>query len=174
MEIINLKVGYIQTNCYILKKANEYLIIDPGDEAAKIKNHIKGEVKGILITHNHFDHVGALDELKKYYQCEIYHYLNLKEGKNNISDFNFEVIYNPGHTKDSISFLFDKDLFCGDFIFEDSIGRTDAGGNNQDMKESINRIIKYPLNIHIYPGHGNQTILKKEIDTLLYFKDHYL
>ncbi|MFA7120947.1 MAG: MBL fold metallo-hydrolase [Bacilli bacterium] len=174
MEIKTLRVGYLQTNCYILKKDKEYLIIDPGDEASKIINYIDGEVKGILVTHNHFDHIGALDELKEHYQTKVYHYSNLKEGKNKISTFNFEVIYNPGHTKDSISFLFNNDLFCGDFIFEDSIGRTDAGGNNQDMKNSITKIIKFPLNINVYPGHGNKTTLKAEIDTLLYFKEHYL
>ena len=174
MQVKIIKVGYLQTNCYILKKDHKYLIIDPGDEANKIINYIDGKVEGILITHNHFDHVGALDELKAYYQTKVYHYLNLKEGQNKISIFNFEVIFNPGHTKDSISFLFDKDLFCGDFIFEDSIGRTDAGGNTQDMKESITKIIKYPPQINIYPGHGNKTILKNEIDTMLYFRDNYL
>ncbi|MDD4706381.1 MAG: MBL fold metallo-hydrolase [Bacilli bacterium] len=174
MEIKTLRVGYLQTNCYILKKDHKYLIIDPGDEANKIINYIDGDVEGILVTHNHFDHIGACDELKEYFKCKVYHYSNLKEGKNKISIFNFEVIYNPGHTKDSISFLFDNDLFCGDFIFEDSIGRTDAGGNNKDMKDSIMKIIKYSPNINIYPGHGNKTILKNEIDTLLYFKEHYL
>ncbi|MDD2409677.1 MAG: MBL fold metallo-hydrolase [Bacilli bacterium] len=174
MEIKTLRVGSLQTNCYLLKKDNKYLIIDPGDEADKIINYIHGDVKGILITHNHFDHVGALNQLKEYYHVPVYHYLNLKEGEIKISIFNFEVIYNPGHTKDSISFLFENDLFCGDFIFENSIGRTDAGGNNQDMKKSIMKIIKYSPSINIYPGHGNKTTLKNEIDTLLYFKDNYL
>ena len=65
MEIKKLKVGYIRTNCYILIEKNDAIIIDPGDEYEKIKEETKGlNIKAILITHYHFDHVGALSYLK--------------------------------------------------------------------------------------------------------------
>ena len=65
MEIKTIVVGPLQTNCYILTKSNQTLIIDPGDEPNKIINEINKEVIGILITHYHFDHIGALNTIKE-------------------------------------------------------------------------------------------------------------
>lgn len=80
MEIINLKLGMLKTNCYILKEGNETLIIDPADEYFKIDEIIKNtDLKGILITHNHFDHIGALNQLLKNYQTKTYDKNNLEE-----------------------------------------------------------------------------------------------
>ena len=66
MKIKSVVVGSLETNCYIIEKDGEILIIDPGDEASKIIESITGEVVGIIITHHHFDHVGALESVKKY------------------------------------------------------------------------------------------------------------
>ena len=117
MNIKTVKVGYLQTNCYIIENQNNTLIIDPGDEAEKIIKAIEKPVVGIIVTHYHFDHVGALDAVKNHFQTQIYDIHNLKEGKNKKFDFNFEVIYTPGHKEDLISILMDNNLFCGDFIF---------------------------------------------------------
>ena len=170
MKIDRIEVGILNTNCYILKKDNKCLIIDPGDEANKIIDYINGEVVGIIITHYHFDHVGALNDLVNKYKVKVYDINNLKEGENKIDCFNFEMIKTPGHKSDLISLLFDKYLFCGDFIFEDSIGRTDLDtGNFKEMQESIRKIIKLDKNIIIYPGHGNITTLEREIPNLKRF-----
>ena len=67
MEIKTIVVGPLQTNCYILTKNKQTLIIDPGDEPNKIINEINKEVIGILITHYHFDHIGALNTIKEKY-----------------------------------------------------------------------------------------------------------
>ena len=104
----------------------------------------------------------------------IYNYSNLEEKEYTISDFSFEVIYNPGHTSDSISYYFKdiESLFCGDFIFYESIGRCDLPtGNINKMKESIKKIKKYPKNIKIYPGHDISTTLNYEIENNIYFKE---
>lgn len=167
MNIKTVKVGYLQTNCYIIEYQNNTLIIDPGDEAEKIIKAVEKPVVGIIVTHHHFDHVGALDAVKKHFQTQIYDIHNLKEGENKISDFNFEIIYTPGHKEDLISILMDNNLFCGDFIFENGIGRFDLeGGNFKDMQKSILKILKYDPSITIYPGHGDPTTLKKEISNL--------
>ena len=65
MNIKRVVVGSLEENCYIVEKNNKCIIIDPGDEADKIISNITCEVVGILITHYHFDHIGALDELKE-------------------------------------------------------------------------------------------------------------
>lgn len=144
MKLDRVVVGDLQTNCYILSINDNCIVIDPGDEYDKIKEKIGSKnVVGVIITHHHFDHVGAL----KYFN-NIYDYNNLKEGINNIGKFTFEVIYTLGHTKDSISTYFKEDnvMFVGDFIFKDAIGRTDLGGSKIDM---INSLKKYQSMIKI-------------------------
>lgn len=169
MEIKKLKVGYIRTNCYILINDSDALIIDPGDEFEKIKEEAKDlNIKAILITHYHFDHVGALSNFKN---IEIYDYKDVNK-KINLNNFEFEVIETKGHTSDSVSFYFEKDnkLFSGDFLFQHTIGRTDLETSNySDIMKSIEKIKKYPVNTEIYPGHGNNSILKDEIENNPFF-----
>lgn len=168
IEIVN--VGMLSTNCYILSIDNHVLIIDPGDEYEKIIKCVGSRIiDGVLITHSHFDHIGAKDKFDKKL---IYDFNNLKEGINTLGKFEFEVIYTPGHKEDSISFYFDKEksLFCGDFIFYEAIGRTDFdGGNELDMKESIKKTKRFDDDVTIYPGHGVKTTFKHERMYNLYF-----
>ena len=166
MDIKKVVVGELEENCYILSIDDECLVVDPGAEFEKIKEVIADKkVLGILVTHHHFDHVGALEEILKYYGTTVYDFNNLKEQEYKIGPFTFEVIYNPGHTEDSISFYFreNKIMFVGDFIFLGSIGRCDLeGGNFQKMEESIDKITRISENITLYPGHGIKTTLDYE------------
>ena len=173
MKIDTIKVGYLQENCYILDIGNNVLVIDPGDEGDKIINLIGNRrVVGILITHSHFDHIGAIHDLENFYHCKTYRYKDLKIGENKLEDFKFEVLYMPGHKDDLVCFYFKEEncMFVGDFIFENGIGRTDLeGGNIDDMLESISKILQYKEDIILYPGHGNKTTLNKERETLNYY-----
>ena len=173
MSIEIVKVGYLECNCYLLIKGNNVLIIDPGDEADKIISMVGGKnVNGVIITHHHFDHVGALEDILDKYDTKIYDYYNLDEGENRIGVFVFDVIYTPGHKEDAITIYFknDKIMFVGDFVFKDSIGRCDLdGGNEKDMNESIMKLKKYDDDIIIYPGHGDKTILGYEKKNNIYF-----
>ena len=169
MNIKKIEVGMLKTNCYILEYNNECLIIDPGDDFYKLKENISKKVVGVLVTHNHFDHVGALKDVLEFYHVSLYNKNNLIEGVNKISSFRFEVLYNPGHTIDSITFIFDDIMFCGDFIFEGTIGRCDIGGDFNMMKDSIKKVLKSNRNYIIYPGHGNSTTLDIERDNLKSF-----
>ena len=175
MKIEIVKVGSIRCNCYILEKDGKVLIIDPGDEFEKIDKKIDGrEVVGVIITHHHFDHVGALDKVINKYKCKVYDRNNLSEGEHRIDNFNFSIIYTPGHKEDSITIYFkeEKIMFCGDFIFKDGVGRCDMeGGSIKDMMSSIDKIKKYDRDILIYPGHGERTSLGYEIDNNIYFRN---
>ncbi len=166
MKIEKVIVGDLEENCYIISKENSCLIIDPGAEFEKIKETInKRKVVGVLLTHHHFDHVGALKEILDFYQTQFYDFNTLKEKEYTIDPFTFEVIYNPGHTKDSISFYFKKEklMFVGDFIFLNSIGRCDLeGGSFKEMQESIEKIKALKDDITLYPGHGSKTTLEYE------------
>ena len=172
MKIDIVRVGYLSENCYIVSNGDTCLVIDPGDESEKIIESIGNKkVLGILITHHHFDHVGALDDIKNKYNAPVYDINNLKEGIKQIENFTFKVIYNPGHTDDSISFYFEEDniMFVGDFVFRESIGRCDLGGSIPLMKQSINKLKEYSKDITLYPGHGEATTLNYEKENNPYF-----
>lgn len=148
MKIKKLIVGELDENCYILEQDGKYLVIDPGAEFEKIDTEIDGELEEILVTHNHFDHVGALKELEQKYGVQANQYKQ--------KTFKYEIISTPGHTNDSKSFYFsqDKVMFTGDFLFYNSIGRMDLPtGSQKEMQESLEKISNYPLDTKIYPGH---------------------
>lgn len=174
MEIRKIKVGYLQTNCYIAVHNNNCIVIDPGDDPSLIEKQIgDNTVLGILITHSHADHIGAVDYISKKYSVPIYDYNNLDEKKYSMGDFKFEVIKNPGHTNDSISFYFYEYnfMFVGDFIFKNTIGRTDLeGGNMEKMNNSLKKLSTYSKSIRLYPGHGEDTTLKEELQNNYYLK----
>ncbi len=156
LKIYKIIVGSIQTNCYVVARQSACVIIDPGDEAGKIidaikKTNLKPEC--ISLTHSHFDHTGAVEELKKE--------LNIQ-----VSDPSFfEVIETPGHTKDGVCFVEknSKVIFTGDTLFKGSIGRTDLpGGNYAEMKKSLQRLMDFSDDFKIYPGHGEESTVGEE------------
>lgn len=176
MKVEKLVVGLYQENCYFIIKDNKCLIVDPGDESNKILSKLKKEnleLIAILITHAHFDHIGALNDLLNIYKVPVYYnnvnneinYNNIiyiKEEKYNIDIFSFEVIFTKGHRNDLSTFYFYNDniMFTGDFLFKLSIGRTDLEYASYDeMLKSIKKIKKYDNNIIIYPGHGDKSTL---------------
>lgn len=166
MTIKTVKVGWLETNCYIISIDNECLIIDPGADYNKIVREI-GYLKpiGIIVTHYHFDHIGALEEVKNRYNIPIYDINNLEEKEYTIGNFKFEVIYTKGHHNTCITIYFkeDKKMFVGDFIFKGGIGRTDLeDADEKEMIKSLNKIKTYPDDITIYPGHGDITKLGYE------------
>lgn len=170
MKIKTVVVGPLETNCYILIIGNVALIIDPGDDWEKIEKECCDlNVLGVVVTHRHFDHIGALTDALNNTGATLYDIKNLSEGFYNIGNFSFKCIYTPGHKEDCISLYFEKEnlLFCGDFIFYGSIGRWDfEGGSIKDMKESIKNILKFPVDMAIFPGHGGETNLGAEKDNL--------
>lgn len=172
MNIKTVVVGDLKTNCYILEKGNNAIVIDPGADGDKIISNIEQKVIGIIITHSHDDHVGAMMDIMNKYNCPIYNGNNLADGKHSIENFSFEVIHTPGHKDDSITLYFKEDniMFVGDFIFKGGIGRTDLeGASPYDMKQSINLILKYPKETILYPGHFGRTTLGEEENNLNYF-----
>ncbi len=189
MKVEKVVVGLLEENCYLLIKDDKCIIVDPGDEYNKIKNKIESlnlTVIGVLITHAHFDHIGALDKLLNDYNTYVYYHninneivydklIDVKEEKYQISNFKFEVIYTKGHRNDSVTYYFYNEgiMFTGDFIFKLSIGRTDLEyGNYQDIINSIDKIKTFNDKIIIYPGHGEETNLKYEIENNYYFKEN--
>ncbi len=157
-----------QDNYIWLVSTNEgSIVVDPG-ESKKILNLIDNneiDLKGVLITHHHFDHTNGLSDLLNKRGLEVYGPKNNVHGINNIVKNNdkftvigidFEVIEIPGHTLDHIAFYSFNDgqpiLFCGDTLFSGGCGRVFEGTFNQ-MFIALKKISKYPSETKIFCGH---------------------
>ncbi len=196
MQVQVIPVGMLQTNCYILSASDgTAAIIDPGDEAERIVRFVEGEglsVKGIWLTHGHFDHVEAVLPLKEAFSCPIIacnaEKLLLGDPQLNLSGhftdravsvsadilytdndtFDFggttvTVLHTPGHTSGSCCYLVESLLFSGDTLFESSIGRTDfPTGDMAAMQASLGRLAALDGNLAVFPGHGPATELDRE------------
>ena len=174
MEIEKIVTGLLDENCYVLKKNDTCLVVDPGDDFIKIKE-VVGECKvlGVLLTHSHFDHIGALRNFLTKRSVKIFKKSSTEEKEYQIGDFSFQVIYTPGHSKDSICFYFEEEkaMFVGDFIFKESIGGWDLpGGEEGEMKDSLTKIKEYPSDITLYPGHDEVTTLAYELEHNSYLR----
>jgi len=166
LNILRIVVGLLAENCYIItNEKKEAIVIDPGDDSKKIQDVLQGYVvKEILVTHHHFDHIGAVEELEQVYGLKHNNYQYT---------FGYQVISTPGHTKDSVSYYFEhlSVLFDGDFVFKRAIGRTDLGGNDYDMKKSLSFLFNnFPKNTILYPGHGEATTIQ---DEEIYLDDYF-
>ena len=157
------------TDNYIwLVSTNEgSIVIDPGESKniQKLIDNKKIDLKGILITHHHYDHTNGLSELVKINELEVYgpvnniddinHRLTDKD-KISIIGIDFDVISIPGHTLDHIGFYSananNPILFCGDTLFAGGCGRIFEGTYEQ-MFHSLKKITKLPTNTNIYCGH---------------------
>ena len=175
MEIRKIVVGALEENCYVLIKNDTCIIVDPGADYNKIKEVIKdNKVLGVLITHSHFDHIGALRNFLTKRSIKIFKRSNLEDNKEyKIGDFTFKCILTPGHSKDSVTFYFEEDkiMLVRDFLFKESLGRTDfPGGSDIEMQESIKKILEYDDDIKLYPGHDDETILGYEKKNNPYLK----
>ncbi len=166
VDVIRVVTGFLKENCYIIHNGIDCLVVDPGSDQEKILTEInkKGlKVKGILITHYHFDHVGCLEAFKEIYPtAKIVDYKT--KGDVKINTFEFKVIETYGHTMDSVSFYFDKNdiLFTGDFVFKGTIGNFEED-NESNMFNSL-KIFKYmSTNVKIYPGHDEETTVEAEL-----------
>ncbi len=192
MYIAHMRVSALGTNCYLIgdKDAGVCAIIDPGDRSQDLVKMIEEssmELKYILVTHGHYDHVLALPELTKHYPNAIVYvhaeevdpsgmpnnYMKLAVQNNMqyasdgdvlpLGSFNIDVHVTPGHSKGSLVFCVDGNLFTGDTLFQGTCGRTDfAGGSYTEMLASLKRLHDMNGDYQVFPGHEGFTTLAKE------------
>ncbi len=190
LQIHTLPLGDYQTNCYILHQEGnrDCLVIDPGYEPEIILSYLSEKgltIQAILLTHGHFDHVGAVRELAAQTDCRVYlnpkdlamppmltagplYYTNsYGEGDQlDIAGISLQVLETPGHTPGSVCLITDNNLFSGDTLFCGSCGRTDLPcGDHRAMTESLKRLAALREDYTVYPGHGSNTTLAWEQKT---------
>lgn len=187
MKIRKIPVGMLLENCYFVSDENgETAVIDPGDEADRLLGLLQSgglTPRCILLTHGHFDHVGAAAALAERYHCPVYlHEADralparltggplpqtraLHEGDElAVGALRFRVLETPGHSAGSVSLLCGDALFSGDTIFAGgSWGRTDfPGGSETAIRDSLRRLAALPPQTRVFPGHGPETTIAAE------------
>ena len=185
MKLHRLTVGPLQTNCYLVAdESGACAVIDPGDEPEKILAYAREHglrICAVLLTHGHFDHVGGVRAIAQATACPVWmhekdltlrtamtvaapYYTDLyAEGDEvAVGSLRFLVMETPGHTPGSVCLLCENTLFTGDTLFAGGCGRTDLGGNAQDMRRSLARLAAIRENYTVCPGHGAGSTLEAE------------
>ena len=186
LTIHTLTLGMYQTNTYIIHDENSKscCVIDPGYQAGIILEQLEQlglKLDAILLTHGHFDHVGAVKDLVADTDCRVflcaedtnlppmftagplYYTDSYGEGSIlNIAGLYIHVLHTPGHTPGSVCLLVSDVLFSGDTLFAGSCGRTDIGGDWPTIQNSLKRLSALEADFTVFPGHGESTTLAAE------------
>ncbi len=194
MVIRPIVVGPLQENCYIVadETTNEAIVVDPGDEPDRILDIVKKlglSVRMIICTHGHFDHIGAVVDIKNetgaqvlIHHGDMFLYgaaqaagelwgfdiepqpepdVFLKEGDVlNVGSLTMTVMHTPGHSPGSICLYGNGVLVSGDTLFAGSVGRTDLpGGDMNKLKRSFRRLMSLPEETTVFAGHGESSTI---------------
>ncbi len=195
MKIKTLAMGSIGTNCYVVSDdAGNAVIIDCDGDPRPLYFYISEfnlKPTHILLTHGHFDHIGAVEAVKEKYgskvvagkdefgiltdpaaNCSIYGGGAItvlpdelvSDGDSIIvGDMKFDVLFTPGHTEGSLCYILGDNIFSGDTLFQGSCGRTDlATGDWSTILRSLKLLRDLPGDYTVYPGHGPSTTMEIE------------
>lgn len=190
--MVNIKsfvFGTVETNCYIISDSSKNcVIVDCDGDGKEIFKYVDDNgLKPIyiLLTHGHFDHVGAVNAVKSRYGCKVcigefeeeilassikYNSkqievdVKIKDSETVlVGDMNIVAINTPGHTKGSLCYIIEDYIISGDTLFFEDCGRTDLfTGNWEDMKKSLHRLRDLSGDYKVLPGHGSSTTMNHE------------
>lgn len=195
MNVERLVLGMLDTNCWLVSDdaGGPVVVIDPaGDEAELLSALGERAVACVVLTHAHFDHIGAARAVIAatgagllVHQADAAAIMSAEANGGAAFGFDYTapaadgtlvdgdiiaagdvrltVIHTPGHTPGSIVLVGEGHLFSGDTLFAGSIGRTDfAGGDMASMRTSIGRLAGLDDALRVHPGHGPDTTIGRE------------
>ena len=201
LDVRAFTVGPVQENCYIVRAhaaAERAVIVDPGEEAERLLEAAEAlgvEIEAILVTHCHFDHIGAVAPVARATGAPVYcpqierpvladvmswvppgfgpfesheaeHTLAGGE-RLSLAGIDFDVIFTPGHSPGHVTYSAPGALLSGDVLFQGSVGRVDLpGGDWATLEHSIEGLLReHPPETVVYPGHMGITTLGRERET---------
>jgi hydroxyacylglutathione hydrolase len=179
MNIKTLISDTFEENTYIITDNSSSVIIDPGADAAAIQSKIQNlnsKIKYILLTHGHYDHIISALAMGAPVHAHEAEKTMLEDASINLSSHirqniilkgvnyfkgetykldGFEVYHTPGHTAGSVIIKAGTNLFTGDTLFLDTVGRTDGPtGDSKQLRKSLKIFDTLDKDIMCYPGHG--------------------
>ncbi|MHB8533057.1 MAG: MBL fold metallo-hydrolase [Solirubrobacteraceae bacterium] len=201
LDVRSFTVGMVQENCYLVRadsRASRAVIVDPGDEPERLlaaAESLGVEIEAILLTHCHFDHIGAVAPVARATGAPVYcpkieqpvladvmrwvppgfgpfesyeadHVLAGGE-RLQLAGIDFDVIHTPGHSPGHLTYAAGGLLLSGDVLFQGSVGRVDLpGGDWPTLESSIGGLLdRFPDETVVYPGHMGITTLGRERQT---------
>jgi hydroxyacylglutathione hydrolase len=201
LDVRAFTVGPVQENSYIVRadaQSTRAVIVDPGEEADRLLAAAEAlgvKIEAILVTHCHFDHIGAVaavaratgapvycPEIERPVLADVMSWVPPGFGpfesyeadhtvaggeRLNLAGLDIDVIFTPGHSPGHVTYAFAGALLSGDVLFHGSVGRVDLpGGDWATLEHSIETLLRtYPAQTVVYPGHMGVTTLGRELET---------
>jgi len=180
IEQVRLDMGGFEVNSFVVHAPEGDLIVDAGAEPEKILAKATRLVAAILLTHGHQDHVGALEDVRRETEAPVYahpadaegagvrDYEPLREGEDLVmAGETIRVLYTPGHSPGSVTFVVGRDQIVGDLILPGSVGRTDISGASwEEIEVSIRKVMPFwDGTTRLFVGHGPVLDAMEELET---------
>ncbi len=198
LAVDRYELGPIGTNCYVVRAerdASEAVVVDPGGDAARLRLELAGmnaRCAAILVTHGHWDHLGAVADLAEGTGAPVYMAEEERVLLEDVNSFtppgvqirpytpdvllqgdetlelagiSFTTLRIPGHSPAHLAYYADGCVFSGDLVFAGSVGRTDLPGADWDTLVGSVRMLadRFAPETVVYPGHGPETTLGAEL-----------
>jgi hydroxyacylglutathione hydrolase len=179
IEQVPLDFGGFGVNAYVIHAPEGDIVVDAGAEPEKILASTRKPVVAILVTHNHGDHIGALEDVRQATGAPVYmhpvdaeasgvrDYEPLQDGEGMaLAGETIYVLHTPGHSPGSVTFVVGEDQVVGDLILPGSVGRTDLSGASwEDIEVSVRKVMPYwRESTRLFAGHGPVLSAMEELE----------